>query len=199
MRKFPANLVQDGIFTNYLLSSGGVFQDINLANLAHLLTKSHIQTVFNFKNRTTSLEKISKLVSVFTYFNFVKEGKNRLEYTTVVNSLRYKKKVSSDIFEQMRNSLPPINQIFQTRLIYRLNFDYLYQLIQPAVQRNFLTHKEKEVMKDCILIMIDNGITLLPNTSALPIKNSLGETFCPNFSPNFEEFLIYRVKNFCKN
>ena len=160
-----------------------------------MIAKSSVQLRSSFVQQAPELERYSKLFSVFAYMNFTMESKKYLKYSSDINSMRFKAQESQNLFEGMRRSRPLIQEIFTTYLTYRLDFDYIYQIIQPVIQSNFLNAQEKKIMKDAILIMIDNGISLIPSSMNTTIKNSIGQSFSLIYDPPFEKFLCYNVKS----
>ena len=75
-------------------------------------------------------------------------------------TMRGERRQCSQIFEEMRHNLPAANYCYKTKLSYRLDFDHLYSIIQPVVEKRFLSGTVKSQISSAILVMLENGIQL---------------------------------------
>lgn len=164
-----------------------------------MIAKSDLYLKDINKNQNHFMEKYLTLAPLFAFFNisFGKFDRRQIEMPKQIGSLSFEKRECTKIFEEMRNTLPEISICFQNKLNYRLDFDYVYSIIQPRVKTGFITPKEKEILINALFIMIQNGISLSSNSGEKgenKIEDLNGVSRGVIFEPQFEKYLVYKVK-----
>lgn len=120
---------------------------------------------------------------------------SQLQFGSELAKLYKQRKDANNTFFEMRNSLPTRDYCYRTSLNYRLEFDYIFSLIQPSINKRFLDESEKTKIMDAVFIMIQNGISLNNEEKNEFITNSTGIKQRLSYLPNFEKYLIYLVLN----
>lgn len=194
----------NGLFTNYPNCSHIIGDLETLVRISEMVAKSDLFLNDVVRNKSFGMSKYLSLAPIFAFFNFSfgKYDKKQIEMPKKMGALRYERNDCSKIFDEMRYHLPEMSICFQTKLNYRLEFDHVYSIIQPKVKTGFITPKEKQNVINAIFIMIQNGISLCSQAgdkTEKKIEDSNGVSRGVVFEPQFEKYLVYKVKNIIKN
>lgn len=170
------NTTINGLFTNYLNCNQIMSYNYSIANLADQLAKN--STLLNYANSVQDFRfmKYLTIACIYAYFNFSFSGQERnTELPQLIQNLHFRQADSQKMFDQLRRANLPLNLAYRTRVNYRLDFDDLYGVIQPRVNSNFITLKEKQHLINAMFIMIQNGISLAVkvNTQTAKPLNSI--------------------------
>lgn len=180
----------DGIVMNYF-QCDQILHNINsVAELLYSLTRGYQNYQLIRKSQLYALERHIALPALYAYSNFFKKDWMRINYTSEVSSLRFESKKAEKVFTEMRNSLPPICQAFNSVKDYREDLNFIYEIIQPSIESNFLGPEEKKMIQDTILIMLQNGISFASSSNPSFLTNSKGNSRKALYEPLFEKYLM---------
>lgn len=191
LNSLEGHLLLDGLFVNYTACDhieGGL---ASVERFTDSIAKGLMTNQQVRRHQLFQLERYMALPALFAFMKFFHKDYMKVNYISEISSAAYERRVAENIFAEMRSNLPPLSLAYTNKQSYREQIDYLYRIIQPHIDSNFVNPIERKSMEDAILLMIQNGISFAPSNSNVYLTNKLGNSRRAMYEPAFEKYLIY--------
>ncbi len=178
---------------NYFQCDHIIGDEQSIAKLLDSLSKAYSRHLMVKKHQLFQIEQYVALPAMFAFMKFFKRDYMKINYVSEITGYKYDMRAAETIFNEMKSHLPAKVLAFKNKFNYREDLDFIYSIIQPDIETNFVNEEQRQILEDAIFIMIENGISFAPSTSSAFITNKSGNSRRVLYEPLFEKYMVYGV------
>lgn len=137
-----------------------------------------------------ALQNYISMPCAYAILHLSQTDKFKVEFPFPMIAFNQKSKISRGILDELTSSTPAHLVTYRKKDTILENLNYTMRIIQPAIKNVCLSKRDRVVLEDTILMMIEQGLRLTNEAQGIPVGVT---TFKPIFSPEFEKLFIYGV------